>query len=157
MVAGCYDADFSAMQLLKVMSRLTQPGVAYLPYFLLCREIGVRAVDGMVRGKILDLRWTETLTKEGMDLARNRHGATSSVTVVDGVGLAGGNTFVLPAGQHGQERWDVNDEELDEIIVGPKLVPVTPIMRYAMREVVQEYEDEQSVSDYASLPDDDEY
>ena len=42
-------------------------------------------------------------------------------------------------------------------VVGPKLVPTTPIMRYAMRDVVHEYEDDQSVSEYASLSDVDEY
>ena len=42
--------------------------------------------------------------------------------------------------------------------MGPKLVPTTPIMRFAMREVVQEYyaddeddADERTVSEYASL------
>jgi acetyl-CoA carboxylase carboxyltransferase component len=52
---------------------------------------------------------------------------------------------------------DDDDEDQDDLVVGPKLVPATPIMRYAMREVVQEYEDEQSVSEYASLSDVDEY
>jgi hypothetical protein len=160
MVAGYYAADFTAMQLLKVMSRLTQPGVAYLPYFLLCREIGVRAVDGMVRGKVLDLRWTETVTaggEERRELVRNGHDGMSSGTFVDGAGLEEENILVLSPRQGVQEQGYVNDGELDEIIVGPKLVPVTPILRYAMREVVQEYEDEQSVSEYASLSDVDEY
>ena len=49
------------------------------------------------------------------------------------------------------------EEDEDEEIVGPKLVPTTPIVRFAMREVVQEYEDVQSVSEYASLSDVDEY
>lgn len=34
MVPGVYTADFEAMQLLKVLSRLAQPGASYLPYFL---------------------------------------------------------------------------------------------------------------------------
>ena len=41
-----------------------------LPYFLLCKEIGVKAVDGMVRGRILDLRWTDIVKRSntfGMD------------------------------------------------------------------------------------------
>ncbi|KAF9523784.1 hypothetical protein CPB83DRAFT_862279 [Crepidotus variabilis] len=50
-----------------------------------------------------------------------------------------------------------NEDPMEGEIVGPKLVPITPIMRYAMREVVQEYEDDQSVSEYASLSDVDEY
>jgi hypothetical protein len=36
------------------MSRLAQPGVRALPYFGLCREMGVVAVDGMVKGRILE-------------------------------------------------------------------------------------------------------
>jgi len=45
----------------------------------------------------------------------------------------------------------------DDEIFGPKVMPATPIMRYAMREVVAEYEDTRSVSEYASLADVDEY
>ena len=52
---------FSAMQLLKVISRLSAPETHYLPYFHLCRELGVRAVDGMIKGRVLDLRQTETV------------------------------------------------------------------------------------------------
>jgi len=53
------------------------------------------------------------------------------------------------------EMRDQYDDLLD--VVGPKLVPITPIMRYAMRDVVTEYEDDQSISEYASLSDVDEY
>ncbi|KAH6903118.1 hypothetical protein BKA70DRAFT_1514724 [Coprinopsis sp. MPI-PUGE-AT-0042] len=35
-------SDFSPMQLLKVMSRFTTGGLTYLPYFHLCRELGLR-------------------------------------------------------------------------------------------------------------------
>ena len=59
-------ADFTASQLIKVMVKLTEnedgPARA-LPYFLLCKEIGVKAVDGMVRGRILDLRWTDVVKR----------------------------------------------------------------------------------------------
>ena len=59
-------ADFTASQLIKVMVKLTEsedgPARA-LPYFLLCKEIGVKAVDGMVRGRILDLRWTDIVKR----------------------------------------------------------------------------------------------
>ena len=162
MVAGYYNADFTAMQLLKVMSRLSQPSVAYLPYFLLCREIGVRAVDGMVKGRVLDLRWTETVTKESLWEGMNRVGdhpiVTNNRTAVTSMGLEEEDLVILSEGQagHGGQR-DVDNEEPEDVVVGPKLVPTTPIMRYAMREVVQEYEDEQSVSEYASLSDVDEY
>jgi hypothetical protein len=43
--------------------------------------------------------------------------------------------------------------DIYEEVMGPKLVPITPIMRFAMRDVVQEYEDDQSISEYASLSD----
>jgi hypothetical protein len=161
MIAGYYEAEFTAMQLLKVMSRLSQPDIAYLPYFLLCREIGVRAVDGMVKGRVLDLRWTETITKESSWEPRGRAGGDVIVTrnraLVNSVGLEQEDLELLGEGQTGAELRDMDEEEPEEFVVGPKLVPITPIMRYAMREVVQEYEDEQSVSEYASLSDVDEY
>jgi hypothetical protein len=50
---------------------------------------------------------------------------------------------------------DMYEEAME--VVGPKLVPTTPVMRFAMRDVVQEYEDDQSMSEYASLSDVDEY
>ncbi|GAA5923611.1 hypothetical protein JCM1841_001300 [Sporobolomyces salmonicolor] len=58
-------ADFKVSDVLTVLSRL-QPGERdALPYFPLCRELGARAVDGMVRGRILELRWSATVTEEG--------------------------------------------------------------------------------------------
>lgn len=159
MIAGYYSADFSAMQLLKVMSRVSQPGVTYLPYFLLCREMGVRAVDGMVKGRVLDLRWTELVKANDDDGWASTSGRRTS-RVGRQSGTAAGTTeedegdmAALSEGVTGQTQADEDDDE----VVGPKLVPVTPIMRYAMREVVQEYEDVQSVSEYASLSDVDEY
>lgn len=217
MVAGYYSADFSAMQLLKVMSRLTQPDAQYLPYFLLCRELGVRAVDGMVKGRVLDLRWTETVSRENVDAPptpRVRSGVTftgasfvgqqvtvpplpesvtgsttrvgssplaahaqgSSGTMVDLVPQPSSDEGMVPVSEHefgqrdvvpvyasasinivsgGGGQRDVYEEAME--VVGPKLVPTTPIMRFAMRDVVQEYEDDQSMSEYASLSDVDEY
>jgi len=157
MIAGYYSADFSAMQLLKVMSRLSQPGVAHLPYFLLCREMGVRAVDGFVKGRVLDLRWTALVKANedqgwvnvGSRMSRSaRHSGTA-------VGTPEAESSMAPLSEGGMGQGDDEDDE-DEI-VGPKLVPITPIVRFAMREVVQEYEDVQSVSEYASLSDVDEY
>ncbi|OBZ69418.1 hypothetical protein A0H81_10628 [Grifola frondosa] len=55
--AGDEAPEFTALQLLRVMNR--QPGTRSLPYFLLCREMGARVVDGMVTGRIIDLQWTE--------------------------------------------------------------------------------------------------
>ncbi|KAL0946076.1 hypothetical protein HGRIS_012348 [Hohenbuehelia grisea] len=191
-------ADFTAMQLLRVMSRLTQPGVTSLPYFLLCRELGVREVDGMVKGRVLDLRWTDCVTREDADEARSRRSAAtgagsghvpadSSWTMVDlspAVGneeaprQGGVNALAdisepepIALGVSGESRGTeggrferypeqsapgYSEDELD-MVVGPKLVPTTPLMRYAMREVVAEYEEQESNSEYASLSDVDEY
>ena len=199
MVAGYYSADFTAMQLLKVMSRLagrsgrgSQTGTVqgpeeapYLPYFLLCREMGVRAVDAMVKGRVLGLRWTEPVTKEGVETRirsgisainppgyrEGNFGGESSGTAVD-LGVAQATVPLTIPVSHVE---DVDDEEMVAVpeheiggpyyddeeelleVVGPKLVPITPIMRYAMKEVVQEYEDDGSVSEYASVIDPDEY
>ncbi|SCV69551.1 BQ2448_2571 [Microbotryum intermedium] len=55
-------SDFSTQSLLLVMSRLQKK--FELPYFPLCRELGARAVDGMVGGRVLELRWSRTITEE---------------------------------------------------------------------------------------------
>ena len=183
--------EFSAMQLLKVMSRLAAPETHYLPYFHLCRELGVRAVDGMVKGRVLDLRWTETVTREVGEEMRVRNAATPTPTSIPagtapavttplqprdsgnaGIGIISSESsnispvlgppppiddedIMVPVieGMHGG---DIYEEVME--VVGPKLVPITPIMRFAMRDVVQEYEDDQSISEYASLLSDvDEY
>ena len=181
--------EFSAMQLLKVMSRLAAPETYYLPYFHLCRELGVRAVDGMIKGRVLDLRWTETVTREVGEEMRVRSAATPTPTLIPagtasavttplqtrdsgnaGIGIISSESsnispvlgppppiddeeMMVPVneGMHG----DIYEEVME--VVGPKLVPITPIMRFAMRDVVQEYEDDQSISEYASLSDVDEY
>ncbi|KAG5725197.1 hypothetical protein E4T56_gene10166 [Termitomyces sp. T112] len=170
MIAGYYSADFTAMQLLKVMSRLTQPDTTYIPYFLLCREMGVRAVDGMIKGRLLDLRWTETVTRESGEDVRARSGVMSAAggpggipsysppgvdpVAVDRMSQAS-EEGMIPVPEHELGQRDIYEDVLE--VVGPKLVPTTPIMRYAMHDVVQEYEDDQSVSEYASLADIDEY
>lgn len=219
---GQQQSDFTAIQLLRVMSRLTHPGVRSLPYFTLCREFGVKAIDGMVRGRILDLRWTEPVTREGhveqmlggasarasrvmsppltseggpSPTARTGNGnanlnpigvhvgGSSSGTVIlsesgeggfvpisereamslgvgVGAGGPGGPAAAGPrmstASRPGFVAYPSGHEEEEEII-GPKVLPASPILRYAMREVVAEYEDTRSVSDYASLVDVDEY
>ncbi|KAI0753286.1 hypothetical protein C8Q80DRAFT_1097732 [Daedaleopsis nitida] len=193
-----FQADFSAYQLLRVMNRLAQPRTRALPYFLLCREMGAKAIDGMVKGRILDLRWTEPVSKEFSDPFRmsmrvresirmqlggggGRAGAESSATAVNepvagpsGAGTGAGTEGIGAAGAYGSEEDMVpmSDEEVlraherlmdggplagedDEEVLGPKLVPITPIMRYAMQEVVQEYyaDDDRTESEYASLSD----
>ncbi|KAI0357825.1 hypothetical protein OH77DRAFT_1398212 [Trametes cingulata] len=199
-----FQADFSAYQLLKVMNRLAQPGARSLPYFLLCREMGARAVDGMVKGRILDLRWTEPVSRELADPLRASvrmgvresiraqlggnagAGAGSSGTAVNEPGPApGGLATAESGGAYGpggseEDMVPMSDEEViraherlmdgpplagpgdeeEEEVLGPKLVPITPIMRYAMREVVQEYyddDDDRTASEYASLSDVQEY
>ncbi|KAN0094674.1 hypothetical protein V8E55_002961 [Tylopilus felleus] len=167
-----YSADFSAMQLLKVMSKLSQPGTQHLPYFLLCREIGVRAVDGMIKGKVLNLHWTEPVGKEPeipiisvpvspvpmthRVLSNNSYAGGASGTVGIESSEDGDMVMVNPVNLSTRDLGQIDEGDEHEVI-GPKLVPLTPIMRFAMREVVQEYEDVRTVSEYASLNDPDEY
>jgi hypothetical protein len=87
------------MDLLTVMRRLTTVSSS-LPYFPLCRELGTHVVDSMVRGRLLELRWSPTVTEEGM------HEPTA--------------------------------RQPDEL--GPRLVPTTPIVAYAMKDVLKEYD-----------------
>ena len=168
--------EFSAMQLLKVMSRFAASETHYLPYFHLCRELGVRAVDGMVKGRVLDLRWTETVTREVGEEIRVRSVATPTpiptpipvgavpavITPLDsgnaGIGIISTESSNISPVLGPPPPIDDEDiyEEVMEV-VGPKLVSITPIMKFAMRDVVQEYEDDQSISEYASLSDVDEY
>ena len=279
-------ADFTASQLIKVMIKMAEnedgPARA-LPYFLLCKEIGVKAVDGMVRGRILDLRWTDVVKRsntigmedrtnpnsqsvlqlhashsqiqsrnQSADVLRVRGGGATvdgsmtpkeitpkaSQTTRDSRDLAdetsihetgndhvqvqehdrdndqdqdqdhdqvdhgppnvrshaaharaesadtminpqepiydaeegeivpalsdAGDTPVTGPGERGyQSRYhheEVEEDDGDDGFVGPKLLPATPIMRYAMREVVRDYVvDEDTASEYASLSDVNEY
>ena len=183
--------DFGAMELLRVMSRLARAETTYIPYFHLCRELGVRAVDGMVKGRVLDLRWTEPVTREADDVrVRSGSGAGTGAGVgamsppppqgaplAPGLVGAGGTMQDIgppPPIDDGDDMEAVSEagagmgmgpsaERVPDVfaevmeVVGPKLVPTTPIMRYAMRDVVHEYEDDQSVSEYASLSDVDDY
>ena len=269
-------ADFTASQLMKVMIKLTEneegPARA-LPYFLLCKELGVRAVDGMVRAKILDLRWNDVVKRsntigmedrtnpnsqsilqlhvshsqiqsraQSTDVLRMRGGGATyddsmtpkeitpkpSQTTRDSRDMADetliheaendhvhveegdrdhdqddkcstnmkGNTHtraesattminpqealydaeegeIVPAlsdagdtpvtgpgerrYQHGYHQEEVEEDNGEDDFVGPKLLPATPIMRYAMREVVHVFLEEDTVSEYASLSDVNEY
>lgn len=56
-------ARFSRDDLLYVMKKLVKPPYS-LPYFQLCREIGTDQVDSMVKTRVLDLRWTKTVSPE---------------------------------------------------------------------------------------------
>ncbi|GAA5899868.1 uncharacterized protein JCM6883_006015 [Sporobolomyces salmoneus] len=97
-------ADFTVQDLLKVMNRLEPGKQEALPYFALCRELGAQAVDGMVRGRILELRWSSTVTDEG-------------------------------------EPRSVLETEKEKV-VGPVVVPTTPVIKYAMGKVLEEWKDE---------------
>ncbi|KAI0795527.1 hypothetical protein C8Q75DRAFT_712191 [Abortiporus biennis] len=166
-------AEFTAIQLLKVMNRLAQPGKRALSYFLLCREMGACAVDGMVRGRILDLRWTDPISREGWDPrvmsmrvrdsvaprtfsqaeasgSNTAHDTDATLFDPDEEMVALSDEEIM---RETQRAWELQGVEEEEEIIGPKLVPITPIMRYAMREVVQEYydDDDRTVSEYASL------
>lgn len=57
------DARFSPDNLLYVMRRLVETPYS-LPYFQLCREIGTAEVDSMIKTRILELRWTKSITPE---------------------------------------------------------------------------------------------
>ena len=137
---------------------------------------------GMVKGRVMDLRWTETVTREVGEEMRVRSVATPTqiaTSVVTAPAVAtplkprdSGNEsrnispvlrlvlgppppiddeeIMVPVteGMHGGDIY----EEVMEVVV-PKLVPITPVMRFVRRDVVQEYEDDQSISEYASLSD----
>ncbi|KAG0698332.1 hypothetical protein DFH29DRAFT_105336 [Suillus ampliporus] len=168
-----YSADFSAMQLLKVMSKLSQAGTTHLPYFLLCRELGVRAVDGMVKGRVLNLQWTDPVTREGEPPARPEPvtpatGHPPVGMIPSPINMGSGSTLgassedgdmmvMNPINMSTRELGQIDEEDEVEEVIGPKLIPLTPIMRYAMREVVLEYEDVRTMSDYASFTDVEEY
>lgn len=97
-------SEFRPADLLTVMKRLRPGAHDALPYFPLCRELGARAVDGLVRGRILELRWSGAVTEEGEPqslLERQKHK-----------------------------------------VVGPVVLPTTPVCRYAMGQVLKEYEEE---------------
>ncbi|VDB96665.1 unnamed protein product [Peniophora sp. CBMAI 1063] len=166
--------SFTGLQLLRVLARLTEPGVRSLSYFMLCREFGARAIDGMVRGRILDLRWTEPVTREDAperrthrQRARRKSGvgahydALESPTLVD-------QDFADEIHREGDAASPTGDDDgasetadegfvvvprTDADAMDPRILPATPILRFAMAHVVAEYEDSDSVSEYASLSD----
>ena len=65
-------AGFTADNLLYVMRALkaAEPTPWELLYFPLCRQLGADIVDAMVRGRILELRWTPTVTVESRRVDR---------------------------------------------------------------------------------------
>lgn len=86
-----------------------------IPYFALCRKLGVGAVDGMVRGRILELRWSDTITDED----EPEVGPSS-------MGSADGSSSLKVKER---KEWK-----------GPIVLPTTRVIGYAMRQVLKEYE-----------------
>lgn len=115
--------NFTAKDLLTVMKRLssssssinsslsTDEDYKSIPYFPLCRELGVHQVDSLIRAKVIELRWSPTITREGDD----------ETEVVGG-------------------KNDEKEEE-GEGRFGPVLVPTTRVVGYAMGIVVKELEE----------------
>lgn len=55
--------EFSRDDLLYVMRALTKPPYS-LPYFDLCRKVGTPQANAMIKTRILELRWTKTVSPE---------------------------------------------------------------------------------------------
>lgn len=56
-------ARFKPEDLLRVMEKMVKSPFS-APYFALCREIGTEQIDSMIKTRILELRWTRTVTLE---------------------------------------------------------------------------------------------
>jgi len=54
--------NFNHSDLIKLFEALIKNEQLY--YFDLCEELGVGVVDAMVRGRLVELRWTKTVTLE---------------------------------------------------------------------------------------------
>lgn len=57
------DAKFSSEDLMYVMKTMVEEPYS-MAYFDLCRKIGTDKVDSMIKSKILELRWTKSMTPE---------------------------------------------------------------------------------------------
>jgi hypothetical protein len=60
---GEKEAQFTRNDLTQVMRKLVNSPYS-LPYFDLCRQIGTTQADAMIKTRILDLRWTRTVSPE---------------------------------------------------------------------------------------------
>ena len=123
---------YTALQLLDVSHHpcvpgsrrdgLAYPDVTPVKYFALCLALGVRAVGNMVRGKLLALRWVECVHPEGAQ------------------------SFPIWFGERETESLDDNALAEDKSPVSVVL-PVSPMMGYAMRVVLAEFEFEAVVQE----------
>jgi hypothetical protein len=57
------ETQFTRKDLIHVMRKLVEPPYS-LPYFDLCRAIGTAQTDAMIKTRVLDLRWTKTVSPE---------------------------------------------------------------------------------------------
>lgn len=57
------ETQFSRKDLVYVMRKLVKTPFS-LPYFELCRDIGTAQTDAMIKTRVLDLRWTGTVSPE---------------------------------------------------------------------------------------------
>lgn len=57
------ETQFSRKDLIYVMRKLVKEPYS-LPYFELCRDIGTAQTDAMIKTRVLDLRWTGTVSPE---------------------------------------------------------------------------------------------
>lgn len=57
------ETQFTRKDLIHVMRQLVKPPYS-LPYFDLCRKIGTAQTDAMIKTRVLDLRWTRTVSPE---------------------------------------------------------------------------------------------
>ena len=126
---------FTAMQLLDVMHRVSSipgsrmesfgsPAIMPVKYFALSRILGVRAVDDMVRARLLELRWVDCVQPEGSHRSQTR-----SWRGEDG-----------DEGLGDIEPLDEQQLNGEDEAPGPVVLPVSPVMGYAMRVVLAEYE-----------------
>lgn len=70
------EAKFSPKDLVYVMKLMTSTPFS-VPYFQLCREVGTDAVDSMIKTRILELRWTKSVTPE--DTAAERKWSSDGI------------------------------------------------------------------------------
>jgi hypothetical protein len=57
------ESQFTRNDLTQVMRKLVKPPYS-LPYFDLCRQIGTAQTDAMIKTRVLELRWTRTVSPE---------------------------------------------------------------------------------------------
>ncbi|KIY49830.1 hypothetical protein FISHEDRAFT_40955 [Fistulina hepatica ATCC 64428] len=170
---------FTAMELIRVMRYISASPTPFVSYFALCREFRARAIDGMIAGKILDLRWNDAVTYENMreefEFLSGRRAAEATRILPEikslddfgspvDMGSPGeiGSPVELggPVEEYGRGIRPVEADGLSEELnleIGPKCLPATPIVRYAMAHVLQEYDQSDSQSEYVSLSDVEEY